>query len=78
MLALLFYKGFTAGQISCPTKYFPDASSINFMRSCKYGFGVLKVSFLYMMAKLGFYKSKIFKNNAKTLDLNEDLPYYAE
>ncbi len=77
MLALLFYKGFSAGQISCPTKYFPDASSINFMRSCKYGIGVLKVSMLYLFAKLGFYKSKIFRNNAKTLDLNEDLPYYA-
>lgn len=78
MLALLFYKGFTAGQISCPTKYFPDASSINFIRSCKYGLGVLKVSFQYMLAKLGFYKSKIFKNNARTLDVNEALPYYAE
>lgn len=75
MLALIFYKGYTVGQISCPTKYFPDASSINFMRSCKYGFGVLKVSFLYFLAKLGIYKSKIFKNNAKPLDKNEDLPY---
>ena len=75
MLALIFYKGFTIGQISCPTKYFPDASSINFMRSCKYGFGVLRVSALYALAKLGIYKSKIFKNDAKTLDKNEALPY---
>lgn len=75
MLALVFYKGFTVGQISCPTKYFPDASSINFMRSCKYGFGCLRVSMLYALAKLGIYKSKIFKNNAKTLDKNEELPY---
>ena len=75
MLALVFYKGFTVGQISCPTKYFPDASSINFMRSCKYGFGCLRVSMLYALAKLGIYKSKIFRNDAKTLDKNEELPY---
>lgn len=76
MLALIFYKGFTIGQISCPTKYFPDASSINFMRSCKYGFGVLGVSFKYFLAKSGIFKSKIFKNNAKALNKDEKLSYY--
>ncbi len=76
MLALIFYKGYTIGQISCPTKYFPDASSINFMRSCKYGFGVLKTSLLYALAKSGIYKSKIFKYDARTLDKNEELPYF--
>ena len=44
ILALLMFKGFNIGEISCPTKYFKEASSINFVRSCKYGFGVLKVS----------------------------------
>ena len=76
MLALIFYKGYTVGQISCPTKYFPDASSINFMRSCKYGFGVLGVSIKYLLAKTGIYKSAIFKNDAKTLNPEEKLPYY--
>lgn len=76
MLALIFYKGFTIGQISCPTKYFPDASSINFLRSCRYGFGVLSVSILYALAKLGLYKSKIFRKNGRPLDKNEDLPYF--
>lgn len=76
MLALIFYKGGTIGQISCPTKYFPDASSINFLRSCKYGLGVLRVSVLYALAKSGLYKSRIFQNNAKTLDKNEELPYF--
>lgn len=76
MLALIFYKGYTIGQISCPTKYFPDASSINFMRSCKYGFGVLNVSWKYFLAKSGIYKSKIFKNNSRPLDPNEELSYY--
>lgn len=52
MLALIYYKGFSIGEISCPTKYFDGASSINFIRSCKYGFGVLKVSLLYRLAKL--------------------------
>lgn len=61
MLALIFYKNYTIGEISCPTKYFDEASSISFTRSCKYGLGVLKTSILYRFAKIGI-KSKIFKN----------------
>lgn len=76
ILALIFYNKFKIGEISCPTKYFPEASSINFYRSVKYGLGVLKVSFLYLLAKTNIYKAKIFKENAKKLDLNEDLNYY--
>ena len=60
MLALIYYKNFSIGEISCPTKYFDGASSINFLRSTKYGFGVLKVSLLYCLAKLNL-KSKLFK-----------------
>lgn len=59
MLALIYYKKFSIGEISCPTKYFDGASSINFIRSCKYGLGVLKVSLLYRLAKLGI-KTKLF------------------
>ncbi len=59
MLALIYHKGFSIGEISCPTKYFDGASSINFLRSCKYGFGVLKVSLLYRLSKIGF-KTKLF------------------
>ena len=76
MLALVKYYGFNIGELSCPTKYFPEASSINFMRSCKYGFGVLSVSLKYFLANLGIYKSKIFRKDAKKLDINEELPYY--
>lgn len=76
MLALVKYYGYKTGEISCPTKYFPEASSINFMRSCKYGFGVLDVSIKYFLAYLGIYKSKIFKNSAKKLNINEELPFY--
>ena len=75
MIALLFYNNFKIGELSCPTKYFKEASSINFARSCKYGFGVLGVSLLYRLAKMGL-KSKIFKPNAAKLDLSADVEYY--
>ena len=74
-LALLFYHGYKIGEISCPTKYFKEASSINFLRSCKYGLGVLAVSLKYRLAKMGL-KSKIFKPGARKLDLNSKLEYY--
>lgn len=61
MLAQIFYAGFEIGEVTCPTKYFKEASSINFSRSVTYGLGVLKVSVLYRLAKLGIYKSIIFK-----------------
>ncbi len=61
MLAQIFFKGFEIAEITCPTKYFDEASSINLTRSIKYGFGVLSVSFSYFFAKLGIGNSKIFK-----------------
>jgi len=61
MLAQLFYKGFDIGEISCPTKYFEEASSINLKRSIKYGLGVLGVTFAYRLAKMKVCKFKIFK-----------------
>lgn len=76
ILALIFYWDYKIGEISCPTKYFKEASSINFMRSCKYGLGVLSVSVKYLLAKTGVFKSKIFKENAKKLDLSSPLEYY--
>lgn len=75
MIALLFYYNYNIGEISCPTKYFKEASSINFLRSCKYGLGVLAVSLKYRFAKWGL-KSKIFKTNAKKLDLESEIDYY--
>jgi glycosyltransferase involved in cell wall biosynthesis len=56
VVAQIFYKGFDIAEITCPTKYFKEASSINFQRSVKYGFGVLRVSFLYFLTKAGIYK----------------------
>lgn len=58
--AQVFYAGFEIGEVTCPTKYFDEASSINFSRSVTYGLGVLKVSFLYRLKKWGLLKSKIF------------------
>lgn len=75
MLALLLYKGFKIGEISCPTKYFPEASSINFARSCKYGLEVLLVSLKYRLSKMGL-KNGIFNCEGKILDTNKELNYY--
>lgn len=61
MIAQIFYEGFEIAEITCPTKYFEEASSINFRRSMKYGFGVLGVSFSYFFSKIGLSKAKIFK-----------------
>ncbi|NIJ06802.1 glycosyltransferase involved in cell wall biosynthesis [Sphingomonas vulcanisoli] len=60
MLAQARWFGFTTGEISCPTKYFAEASSINFRRSCTYGLGVLGTSFAYRLNKLGLKRSAIF------------------
>jgi glycosyltransferase involved in cell wall biosynthesis len=61
MLAQICYAGFDVAEITCPTKYFKEASSINFRRSFIYGLGVLKVSILYFLSKSGIYRSGIFK-----------------
>lgn len=76
ILTLLFYYGYKVGELSCPTKYFAEASSINFIRSCQYGLGVLSLSLKYFLAKHGLFTSKIFKKGAKKLDLNTPLEYY--
>lgn len=56
MIAQIFWKGFEIAEVTCPTKYFEEASSINFVRSSKYGLGVLRVSILYMFTKMGLFK----------------------
>jgi glycosyltransferase involved in cell wall biosynthesis len=61
MLAQIFNAGFEIAEITCPTKYFDEASSINLKRSMKYGFGVLGVSFAYFFNRIGLTKPKIFK-----------------
>lgn len=54
IIAQIFHKGYDIAEVTCPTKYFAEASSINFSRSLKYGFGCLNVAFRYLMHKIGF------------------------
>lgn len=61
MIAQIFDKGFEIGEVTCPTKYFPEASSINFKRSSIYGLGVLHTSIVYRLHKWGLGSYKIFK-----------------
>ena len=75
MLALMLYDGLKIGEISCPTKYFPEASSINFVRSCKYGLEVLLVSIKYRLAKLGLPMT-LFDKSGRALDKEAELNYY--
>lgn len=59
MIAQIFYHGFEIAEVTCPTKYFEEASSINLSRSITYGLGVIKVSLLYFLTKLKLYKWKL-------------------
>lgn len=60
MIAQIFYAGYEIAEITCPTKYFKEASSINFRRSLKYGFGVINTSIGYRLQKWGWGKREIF------------------
>ncbi len=60
MLSQIIYKGFDIAEVTCPTKYFEEASSINLVRSSKYGLGVLRVSLVHRLSKWGLWKSKIY------------------
>jgi glycosyltransferase involved in cell wall biosynthesis len=61
MLSQIFMAGFEIGEVTCPTKYFKEASSINFRRSVKYGIGVLLTSIKHRFAKWGLTKPEIYK-----------------
>jgi glycosyltransferase involved in cell wall biosynthesis len=67
MLAQAIYAGFEIGEISCPTAYFPEASSINFRRSVRYGFGVLETSLRCFLERKGWRRSRIFAPDGRTL-----------
>jgi glycosyltransferase involved in cell wall biosynthesis len=61
MISQIFAAGFEIAEITCPTKYFKEASSINFSRSMKYGFGVLYVSFIHLLKRLHIADNKIYR-----------------
>jgi glycosyltransferase involved in cell wall biosynthesis len=73
MLTQVIAFGFRIGELSCPTKYMPEASSISFRRSVTYGLGVLKTSVKYRLWKIGIIKSHLFCDRL-TLRLTQD--YY--
>ena len=70
MLVQCLYFGYRVGEVSCPTKYFAEASSINFARSLKYGFGVLATSLKFWLQKRGLMRFRLFNPAGKTLLLN--------
>src|SRR5712692_1558910 len=73
ILAQCVYFGFRIGEVSCPTKYFEEASSINFSRSVKYGLGVLATTMQFALQKFGVVRFRRFNQQGRKLDGN----YYA-
>jgi glycosyltransferase involved in cell wall biosynthesis len=65
MLSQIIYAGYGIGEVTCPTKYFEEASSINFRRSAKYGLGVLRVSFNHFLARIGLRSNMKMYNKKK-------------
>ena len=63
MLAQIIWLGYTIAEVSCPTKYFKEASSINFIRSIKYGFGCLLTAVKFNLAKRNVISSRSFTFN---------------
>ena len=69
MLAQCIFFGYRIGEISCPAKYFEEASSINFARSIKYGFGVLTTTLKLVSQRMGLLRFGIFSTKGRRLDL---------
>lgn len=65
MLSQVIYAGFDIAEVTCPTKYFEEASSINLPRSIKYGLGVLRVSFTHFFQRMGLVRSSLYAKNEK-------------
>ena len=61
MLSQIIYGGFEIAEVTCPTKYFEEASSINFSRSVKYGLGVLRVSVAHFLQRMGIVKLEMYR-----------------
>jgi glycosyltransferase involved in cell wall biosynthesis len=70
MLLQALYFGFKVGEVSCPARYFEEASSISFRRSMKYGCGVLQTAGKYFLAKNGLKPYSIFDPTGKKLAIN--------
>jgi len=68
MLAQILYQGFQIAEVSCPTKYFAEASSINFRRSVKYGLGCITTALKFRGARWGVCPSKLFQKTKNKID----------
>jgi hypothetical protein len=68
MLAQIFWAGFAVAEVSCPTRYFAEASSINFRRSVRYGFGCLGTGFRFRLARWKVVKIRLFPANLRMPD----------
>jgi len=77
MLAQCVYFGFQIGEVSCPTKYFGEASSINFRRSVKYGFGVLATTLQFFLQRMGLLRLPRFSSQGRKLESGVRDNYYA-
>ena len=75
MLAQCAYFGFRIGEVSCPTKYFEEASSINFRRSVQYGLGVVETAIKFGLQRAGIIHSPLFNAHGKTLEALADVYY---
>ena len=76
MLAQCVYFGYRIGEVSCPTKYFEEASSINFRRSVTYGLGVLATTLQFALQRAGLGRFRIFSQNGRKLEAS-GVSYYA-
>lgn len=65
MLSQIIFHDFEIAEITCPTKYFDEASSINFKRSSVYGLGVIRVSLVHFLNRIGLMKSNLYKKMSK-------------
>lgn len=68
MLGQILWFGFPIAEVTCPSKYFTEASSINFIRSVQYGFGCIATALTYRLSKMNMIESKLFPKIAKTID----------
>jgi glycosyltransferase involved in cell wall biosynthesis len=75
MLAQCAYFGFRIGEVSCPTKYFEEASSINFRRSVKYGLGVLGTTLQFALQRAGVMRKPIFSEQGRKLESGTETYY---
>ncbi len=66
MLSQIIYRDFGIAEVTCPTKYFEEASSINFARSTKYGLGVLRVSLIHFLQRIGVGSFKLYRKPEKS------------